>query len=85
MAQTHQVDIKDMKFVPASVTVAIGDTVKWTNQMDMQHTVTPDDDQFPGSGRLGPNQSFSHTFSSSGTVAYHCQIHRSMKGKVIVS
>lgn len=85
MAQTHQVDINNMKYIPASVTVAKGDTVQWNNKMTMDHTVTPDKKEFPSSGDIGPGKSFSHTFSASSTVAYHCEIHPRMKGTVIVS
>jgi len=38
MAKTYKVDIRDMKFNPASVTISKGDTVTWTNVMDMAHT-----------------------------------------------
>jgi plastocyanin len=85
MTQTHQIDINNMKFNPASVTVAKGDTVQWNNKMTMDHTVTPDKNEFPSSGDIGPGKSFSHTFGASGTVAYHCEIHPRMKGTVIVS
>jgi plastocyanin len=47
MAQTHKIDIKEMKFNPPSVTIAKGDTVEWTNRMAMEHTVAPDKGEFP--------------------------------------
>lgn len=81
---TANVEIKQMKFQPASVTIAKGDTVMWTNTMAIEHTVTADNGSFD-SGPLEQNQTFSHTFSASGTVGYHCTIHRSMKGQVVVS
>lgn len=85
MAQTKKIDIKDMKFSPASVTVAKGDTVEWTNRMTTDHTVAPDNSEFPSSGHIKPGQMFSHVFSASGPVAYHCEIHPFMKGTVVVS
>jgi plastocyanin len=42
MAESHKVTINNMAFNPASVTISTGDTVEWTNQMTMDHTVTPD-------------------------------------------
>ncbi len=74
-----------MRFTPASVPVAKGDTVEWTNRMGMTHTVTPDNDEFPGSGAMGQNKTFSHVFCDAGTVDYHCEIHPFMTGKVIVT
>ncbi len=85
MAQTHSIDIKNMPFNPGSVTIAVGDTVEWTNLMGMDHTVTPDNSEFPSSGHIKPNAKFSHFFSTSGTIAYHCEIHPFMTGTVIVT
>jgi plastocyanin len=83
MASTKDVAIVDMSFQPAEVSVAAGDTVRWTNMQSMAHTVTADDGSFD-SGLLGENQSFSHTFSQPGTFGYHCSIHAFMTGTVDV-
>ena len=64
--------------------LAVGDTVVWTNRMNMNHTVTADNGEFD-SGVLGQNQSFSKVFNSVGTFTYQCQIHPDMTGKVSVS
>jgi plastocyanin len=85
MAETHKVTINNMAFNPGSVTISTGDTVEWTNQMGFDHTVTPDKSEFPSSGHIEPQATFSHTFSAAGSVAYHCEIHPRMKGTVIVT
>jgi hypothetical protein len=85
MAQTVKVDIQNMKFNPTSVPITQGDTVEWTNRMGMPHTVKPDHNEFPSSGAIAPNKTFSHVFDVAGTIAYHCEIHPIMKGTVIVS
>lgn len=69
----------------ASLTIAKGETVERTNQMGFAHTVKPDNNEFPESGPINPNKTFSHFFNSTGTVAYHCEIHPRMKLEVIVS
>jgi plastocyanin len=74
-----------MKFDPASLTIAKGDTVEWTNRMGFAHTVKPDNNEFPGSGPTSSNKTFSHAFDTAGTIAYHCEIQPGMKGKVTVS
>jgi plastocyanin len=84
MAQTHKVDINQMKFIPASVKIAKGDTVEWTNQMTMDHTATADNGEF-NSGHIKPGKTFSHVFDTSGPVPYHCEIHPFMKGTVDVT
>jgi plastocyanin len=85
MAQTQSVTINNMAFNPATVTISVGDTVEWTNQMNMDHTVTPDNGEFPSSGHIKAKAKFSHTFTSSGSVSYHCEIHPFMKGTVVVN
>lgn len=50
----------------------------------MRHTATADDGAFD-SGKLSDGQTFSRTFTSTGPVPYHCEIHRGMTGTVTVS
>ncbi len=85
-AQSSQqtVSIQDFFFSPAQITVQPGTKVTWVNRGNAPHTVTADDGSFD-SETLRPGQSFSHTFQNPGTVAYHCEIHPSMKGSVTVS
>jgi plastocyanin len=84
VANTSTVNIKHFKFQPSPVSIATGDTVQWVNQDDMTHTVTADNGQFD-SGPLNKNDTFSQTFTTAGTVNYHCNIHTGMKGAVTVS
>ena len=78
------VGIVDFAFDPSSVAVDAGATVTWTNQGPSPHTVTADDGSFD-SGTLNAGASFSFTFTSAGTVSYHCSIHPNMVGSVVVS
>ena len=78
-----QVVMKSMAFDPASVTIKAGESVTWTNQDSATHTVVGDDDEFQ-SGDLANGASFSFTFDKAGTYTYHCGIHPSMKGTVVV-
>jgi plastocyanin len=69
-------------FAPATLTVAVGDTVTWTNQDFTTHTVTG----FPelSSGFMGPSATYQHAFGTVGTFDYHCEIHPNMLGRVVV-
>jgi plastocyanin len=79
------VHISNFAFTPATITVAVGARVTWTNQQpDIQHTVTADDGSF-GSNPLSTGSSFSHVFTIAGTYTYHCNIHPDMTGTVIVT
>ena len=79
----NSVSIKNFAFSNTSLSVTAGTTVTWTNNDATAHTVTADDGSFD-SGNIAPGNSFTHTFSSMGTVHYHCSIHPMMKGAVIV-
>jgi plastocyanin len=76
----------DFRFNPAVVNVAVGTTVVWTNHssLGIAHTTTSDTGMWD-SGNLAPGQSFSFTFTSAGSFAYHCTIHPFMHGTVNVS
>jgi plastocyanin len=78
-----QVAIDNFSFTPATLTVAAGTTVTWTNHDDVQHTVTADDKSY-SSGTIGTDGTFSHQFTTPGTYAYHCAIHPTMTAQIIV-
>lgn len=82
-AATHTVQIQDSAFSPALLTVAVGDTVTWTNADDRPHTVTADAGPFD-SGNLDPGQSYSYTFTAPGSVAYVCTYHDGMSAVITV-
>ena len=78
-----QVVMKDLAFDPATVTIRAGESVNWINQDSMNHTVVADNGEFE-SGGLAGGATFSFTFDTPGTYAYHCGIHPSMTGEVVV-
>lgn len=73
----------------ASVTIQEGETVRWTNNDDVSHTVDSgegasgnDGDGVPdgagnvlASGNLSPGDTYEFTFQTAGTWTYYCQIH----------
>lgn len=82
-ASATEVKISGSAFVPATVTVAVGTTVTWSNQDSVVHTVSSQSTLFD-SGNLSRGATFSHTFNQPGTFEYRCKIHPAMKAKVIV-
>ena len=84
----NTVTMKNSSFQPNSITVSAGDAVTWINEDSVSHTVTGDKtgagDDFE-SGTMKPGQQFTHVFDQAGTFPYHCSIHTSMKGTVVVS
>ena len=71
-------------FSPGNVTVAVGGKVTWTSSSRATHTVTADDSSWD-SGNIASGGSFSHTFTSPGTVHYHCSYHSFMTATVTVT
>ncbi len=80
---TQAVRIVDFAFAPATLTIAPGTRVTWTHAGQAPHTVTSDTGAFD-SGRLMNGQTFTFTFTSAGTFAYHCEIHPNMQARVVV-
>jgi plastocyanin len=89
------------KFVPATVTIKAGQSVKWVNDDAATHTVTTDPSQVANeddvqtprgakpfnSNSVGKGKSFEQKFEVPGTYQYACAPHEGdkMVGKVIVT
>ena len=96
MAKDAAVSIVGTSFQPATITVAVGDTVTWTTTQSIgqQHSVTSGKPGAPDQGKafdsgLGlqeNGQSFAFKFTTPGTYDYFCQVHPTqMIGQVIVT
>jgi len=79
----NEVWLQNTAFNPASITVSVNTTIKWTNKDGFAHTVTSNSSLFD-SGTINSGGTYSHQFTSAGTYAYHCTFHASMTGTVIV-
>jgi plastocyanin len=78
-----QVNLSNFSFDPANIAVHVGTTVTWTNHDNAPHTVTFSGG-LQGSAIFNQGQTFSYTFTSIGTFAYHCAVHPGMVGRVTV-
>jgi len=81
-----EVSIQNMMFTPSQITIAKGGTVTWTNNDSTTHTVVDDLSNVggPNSGDIAPGHSYSFTFNKTGSFQYHCSIHPSMRGTIVV-
>lgn len=80
---TAAVALYDNRFEPATITVAPGTTIRWTNSGSHKHTVTSATGAWD-SGDLAPGQVYSATFTRPGTYEYFCHHHKEMKGTIVV-
>jgi len=78
-----KVSIANFAFDPVALTITTGTTVTWTNNDTVAHNVLSDDGSW-GSNSLAKGDSFSFTFTKSGTFSYHCGVHPTMKATIIV-
>jgi plastocyanin len=78
-----------LNYAPASVTVAKGGKVTWTNNDPVPHTVTstsvPSGAGSFDSGNMNANATYTVTFTVDGTYQYKCSYHPWMHGTVIVT
>lgn len=86
-ATTVTISEQNLRFNPATVTVAVGTTVTWVNNdpQGLPHTTTSDSGLWD-SGNMSVGQSFSHTFTQPGTFTYRCTLHQAqgMTGTIVV-
>lgn len=80
-----QIDIVNVAeaFAPATVTVAAGTEVTWTNTDGINHTTTASDGAWD-SGSLASGATFDFAPAEPGTYSYFCAIHPSMTGEIVV-
>ena len=83
-AGTTVVEIANLAYNPAQITIPVGGTVTWKNDDTVPHTVTARDRTVLQSGTINPGDSFSKTFDTPGTIEYFCEFHANMSGTIVV-
>jgi plastocyanin len=78
------VTIQNFAYNPATLSVKVGTKVTWTNQDSVAHTVTFDTGGAT-SDILATGATYEQTFTSAGTLTYHCKIHPTVTGTVTVT
>jgi plastocyanin len=80
--RTHQVAIRDMQFTPAELTVAVGDTIVWTNDDLVPHTVTSKPPGTFDSTQLDSHAQWRYVVTAAGAFPYVCTYHPTMHGTI---
>lgn len=92
LAATIDVSIVGFAFSPDPVTASMGDRIRWTNNDAVPHTSTSDTTNPDGSvgiaawnsGTMPSGSAFTFTFRGAGSFPYHCNIHPTMKGTIMI-
>jgi plastocyanin len=82
----NTISIKNFAFDPSALTMKTGTPVTWVNNDSSPHTITSDQGSLMAfsSDSLASGASYTVTFTQAGTFTYHCAIHPSMTGTIIV-
>ncbi len=72
------------RYVPATVRLAVGQRLTFTNTSDAAHTVTADNGAFD-SGNIAQGASWTFTATKAGTFTYTCIYHPHMHGTIVVT
>jgi plastocyanin len=82
-AAQAEVTIANYHFIPATLTIAAGTTVTWTNKDEDAHTVMDAAGAFR-SGALDEGQSFTFMFAKPGLYRIACSMHPQMSETILV-
>jgi plastocyanin len=88
-AESRSISMKDSYFATRYLVITVGDSVVWSNNGDLGHTVVAFDGSFSSSSSdtcddgnpltsedcMDPGENFDRTFETVGTFDYFCKIH----------
>lgn len=80
-ADVIKINLSKMVYLPATVTVKVGDTVEWTNSDFLAHTATDRAKAFDLN--LPPGKTAHLAITKAGTISYYCRYHPNMKGSIV--
>jgi plastocyanin len=80
--KTVTIDMKNIQFNPKTVTVKVGETVKWVNQDSVPHNVSGGPLHSPTFGNGG---TFTYKATKAGKISYVCTIHPGMTATLNVT
>jgi plastocyanin len=85
-AEDHVVSIRDYRFLPETLLIKTGDTVRWINlEKRSSHSILFGGTASIESERLFPGEVWSRRFEVPGKFEYHCGPHPEMDGLIEVS
>ena len=82
-ADTIQVTMEKLAFVPPEIKAHVGDTIEWVNSDFVAHTATARDGSWDV--LISVNGKKTVVLKAEGTVEYYCRFHPNMTGMILVS
>jgi plastocyanin len=82
-ADTIQVKMEKLGFVPAQISAHVGDTIEWVNTDFVAHTATARNGSWDV--LIPVNAKKTVVLKTEGTIEYYCKFHPNMRGRILVS
>ena len=82
-AETIQIKIDKLTFVPSQVSAHVGDTIEWVNADFVAHTASARDGAWDV--MIAPSTTASVVLKADGTVDYYCKFHPNMIGQITIA
>ncbi len=80
---THTVAIRGFQYLPDSLAVRVGDTVRWVNDDIVQHTASVTGGDLDSKG-IQSKQAWRFVAARTGEYRYACAFHPAMRGTLVV-
>ena len=80
----HILEITNLQFIPAEITVDVGDTIKWKNNDIIPHTATADDKSWD-SMLIEPGKEWELIVEGNTFTSYFCVYHPGMKASIRIN
>lgn len=84
MGVTEDVKVSGLAFNPITLAISPGSSVIWTNKDSAVHTVVSDSGNDIIPNIISQGEKYMHTFYAPVGYSYHCSVHPSMRGIIIV-
>jgi len=82
-ADTIQVKMEKLGFVPVEISAHVGDTIEWVNTDFVAHTATARNGSWDV--LIPVNAKKTVVLKTEGTIEYYCKFHPNMTGRILVS
>ena len=82
-AETIQITLENLGFVPAEVSAKVGDTIEWINKDVFAHTATARNGDFDVT--TPPKKTVTSVLKKAGSVEYYCRYHPNMKAVLTIA
>ena len=85
--KNYSVVISNFAFEPQQLNITVNSSVIWTNEDEAPHNIATDKDAVAEikSDLFKKGETFEFNFTKAGSYPYHCGIHPSMTGIIVVT